>query len=218
MSIQTEVSRLSAAKTAIVNSIKNKGVTVSSDIKLDGIAALIDSIETKADPVLQAKTVTPKSTSQSVTPDSGYDGLSKVTVQGDANLVAENIAEGVSIFGVTGTHSGGSGSNIKVATCNLKVETSPVESLLLSIDSVSVVDGEVKYASTYEGSSKSSDYAENVVSGSIVLLFVDGTEYLTSPYYMQASEGVVILDAGEYCGWYIQVLGENVTRTATIKR
>ena len=100
---------------------------------------------------LQTKTVNPSESTQTVSPDSGYDGLSKVTVnaisstyigsvvsnksaatytpktsdhsiasgqylsgtqtiKGDANLVAGNIKSGVSIFGVTGTYTGGGSS------------------------------------------------------------------------------------------------------------
>lgn len=36
-------------------------------------------------------------------PYSGFDGISSVTVEGDANLVAENIKKDVAIYGVTGT-------------------------------------------------------------------------------------------------------------------
>lgn len=56
---------------------------------------------------LQEKTVTPTKEGLSVVPDSGFDGMSKVTVNGDINLVSENIKEGVSVFGVEGNLKGG---------------------------------------------------------------------------------------------------------------
>ena len=83
-------------------------VTENGEYAPEGESTGFKSVSVAVKPNLQSKTAIPRSTEQTVTADLGYDGLSSVVVDGDANLVAENIAEGVAIFGVTGTHSGGS--------------------------------------------------------------------------------------------------------------
>lgn len=98
----------------------------TQDNLISQIQSAVDNLpEAGGEPNLQTKTVTPTTSSQNVTPDSGFDGLSKVTVNGDANLKAENIAEGVSIFGVAGTHSGGSsggGASVEMCTGEIVVD------------------------------------------------------------------------------------------------
>lgn len=58
-----------------------------------------------ASPTLQSRTVTPSSSQQTIYPQSGYDALSSVVINGDNNLVSGNIKSGVSIFGVNGNYS-----------------------------------------------------------------------------------------------------------------
>ena len=61
MSIQTELTRLTNAKAAIQTAIEGKGVTVPSGTLLDGMAALIESIEAGGGGNIVAGSFTPTS-------------------------------------------------------------------------------------------------------------------------------------------------------------
>lgn len=56
-------------------------------------------------------TATPSTSSQTIEPSTGYDGLASVTIEAvtsaiDENIVAGNIKNGVTILGVTGSYTG----------------------------------------------------------------------------------------------------------------
>lgn len=79
---------------------------IKKDVEILGV---IGTIEDKpADPVLQSKIVEPSIGKQTITFDSGYDGLrqviiNEVTNKIDSNIKSDNIKQGVSILGVQGT-------------------------------------------------------------------------------------------------------------------
>ena len=89
---------------------------------LNEILTAVNELPSQRSVKLQEKSVTPTSSAQAVVPDSGYDGLSKVNVSGDSNLVPDNIKNGVSIFGVTGSMSGG--VEVQVATGRITTSSS----------------------------------------------------------------------------------------------
>ena len=59
MSVQSEINRIAGAKSDISTAIMNKGVTVPSGTKLDGMAALIDSISGGEDVIIKRVTFRP---------------------------------------------------------------------------------------------------------------------------------------------------------------
>ena len=78
--INQEIPRIQSAKADMITRLEGKGVSVPAGASIDQITPLIDDIQQATEPNLQSKTVSPSTSAQTVTPDSGYDGLSKVTV------------------------------------------------------------------------------------------------------------------------------------------
>lgn len=98
MSISSEITRISNAKTAIAESIANKGVTVPSGTKIDGMATLIDSIQTGGAAVQPSKALTVTSNgTTTITPDAPYDAIKQVDLTvnvasgGGGGETAENV-------------------------------------------------------------------------------------------------------------------------------
>ena len=87
-------------------SVSSGGLITASATQSGGIVEGGSKSATQQLPAQGAKTVTPTTSEQTVVASGRYT-TGDVKVAGDANLKAENIAEGVSIFGVSGTHKGG---------------------------------------------------------------------------------------------------------------
>lgn len=93
----------------------------------------------------------PHDTAFRIYPVTVYDGLSQVTVNGDADLVASNIKSGVEIFGVTGTYQGGGGGGTYQSKTVTPTESQQVVSPDTGYDALSSVTVDA-ISSTYVGS------------------------------------------------------------------
>lgn len=135
MSIADDLTRIQGAKADLRTSIQAKGVTVPASAKIDDYPDYVDAIQQGGGGTYQAKTVSPTTSQQTVTPDTGYDALSQVTVSAvtsaiDADIVAGNIKSGVNILGVTGTYTGGSAT---IASTTTTIGTSNASSISFTL-------------------------------------------------------------------------------------
>ena len=86
-------------------SVSSGGLITASATQGAGYVASGTRSATKQLPAIGAQTITPGTDDQTIT--SGWYLAGAQTIKGDANLLPANIKEGVSIFGVEGSHKGG---------------------------------------------------------------------------------------------------------------
>ena len=84
-------------------SVNSSGLITARSTQSEGYVAAGTTSTTKQLTTKAAATITPSTTDQTIASGKYLTGAQ--TIKGDANLVAENIKAGVSIFGVTGTSS-----------------------------------------------------------------------------------------------------------------
>lgn len=100
---------------------------VTPDSGYDGLGKVIvnaiPSTYVKPATTKSATTYTPTTSNQTIAAGTYCSGAQ--TIVGDANLKAENIAEGVSIFGVIGSYEGSGGGSGSLETCTVKFSGKP---------------------------------------------------------------------------------------------
>lgn len=109
-----------AVTSAIDSDIKAENIR--KDVDILGVVGTMESVNA------QEKTATPSTSQQIITPDSNYNSLSKVIIEGvtkdiDENIVANNIKVGVTILGVQGNVEPDKPDQVKTANPSTSSQT-----------------------------------------------------------------------------------------------
>ena len=152
MSIASEITRITGNIADAYDAANSKGATMPVIQDSDNLEATIATISGGgSSAVISAITVTPSTSSQTITASSGVDGYSPITVDAvtsaiDSSIVASNIKSGATILGVVGNVVELNGESVTVnptTSQQIITPTSPynaitsatVEAVTSSIDS-----------------------------------------------------------------------------------
>lgn len=128
--------------TAIANAIRAKKGTTDT-IVADNFPSEIESIASQ--PSLQSKTVSPSTAAQTITPDSGYDGLSRVVVN------AISPTKGAQTYTPTTTDQTISSGRWLTGAQTIKGDTNLISSNIKSGVSIFGVSGTAQISKSYGG-------------------------------------------------------------------
>ena len=123
--LRTKLEYTDDTKQLIKSALQAKGQAVTDQ---DTFRSYVEKIVNITDVVAEDLTVNPSTTIQEFEPTGQYNAYSKVTVNPvtaniDANIRPENIREGVTILGVTGTMSEREDLNIELTALENQVTT-----------------------------------------------------------------------------------------------
>lgn len=117
----------SSVNVAVPNETETKRITVNGTYRPTGsnigFSEVVVDVEGGGSATIEALNITPSTSAQTITATGGVDGYAPVNVSAvtssiDANIVAGNIKEGITILGVTGNYSGGSSPSGTIAIVN----------------------------------------------------------------------------------------------------
>lgn len=197
--VSTGTNTLTLSKT-VSNTPQVTAGYVASGTAGNSAVSLTANVTTKG-----TATITPTTSNQTIASGTYLTGTQ--TISGDANLVAGNIKSGTTIFGVTGTYSGGGGS-LTVAT---KTLTNTSTTNTLSFTSLS---GQPKYwflrATTNVSSSGSTTYYY------VTDCFYDGTSIKGNTFRIGSSRRVQNITSGitqSYSGGTLTITAGSASTT-----
>lgn len=140
----------------IADAIRTK-LGVQTTYKPGEMAAAIETIGGSA-PVLQTKTVSPTGSAQTVSPDSGYDGLSSVSVRAvvTSGITAANIKAGATVTVGSSNSTNSIASVSGTFTSDATATATDIVSSKTAYVNGSKVTGSLTFQTIYSGTSNPS--------------------------------------------------------------